>query len=190
MSDVTHILNAIDQGDSRAIDKLLPVVYDELRRLAARKLYHERPTQTLQATALVHEAYIRLVKGETQSWSSRSHFFSVAAEAMRRILIESARRKKRLKRGGEHHKVDFEDATMMIEEPSEKIIALDEALTKLSKQNSMAAEIVKLRYFAGLTIEQAANALCVSRRTANRYWAYARAWLYQEINKETSQEAN
>ncbi len=183
MSDVTQILNAIEQGDARAVDKLLPAVYDELRRLAAWKLTQERPGQTLQATALVHEAYIRLVGSEAQSWKSRNHFFAAAAEAMRRILIENARRKKRLKRGGEHRRVDFEDATMAIEEPSENLIALDEALAMLAREDPVLAELVKLRYFAGLTIEQAAKILGISGRTADRYWAYARAWLYQEIAK-------
>jgi len=154
-----------------------------LRRLAAWKLSQERPGQTLQATALVHEAYIRLVSGQTQSWSSRSHFFSAAAEAMWRILIENARRKSRLKHGGDQQRVDFEDATMAIEEPAENIIALNEALAKLERTDKVKSELVKLRYFAGLTLEQSARLLGIPITTAKRHWAYARAWLYKEISK-------
>ncbi len=183
MSDVTRILFAIEQGDARAVDKLLPVVYDELRLLAAQKMSQERPGQTLQATALVHEAYIRLVGSENQQWSGRTHFFAAAAESMRRILIENARRKQRQKHGGGHQRVDLDDAEISIEEPSTNLIALDEALTKLAEEEKTVAELVKLRYFAGLTLSQAAEIIGVSRRTADRYWAYARAWLYQEINK-------
>jgi RNA polymerase sigma factor (TIGR02999 family) len=183
MTDVTRILSAIEQGDVRAVDELLPAVYQELRQLAAWKLSHELPGQTLQATALVHEAYIRLVGQEVQNWKSRSHFFAAAAEAMRRILIENARRKQRLKRGGDRQKDDFNDAQLAIEETSEDIIALDEALAKLTLEDYEVAELVKLRYFAGLTIEQAAEALGITSRTANRYWAYARAWLYREITR-------
>jgi len=183
MTDVTRILNAIEQGDSRAVDKLLPAVYDELRHLAAWKLSQEPPGQTLQATALVHEAYIRLVGIEAQNWKGRTHFFSAAAEAMRRILIENARRKQRLKHGGGRQRVGFEDATMAIEEPSENLIALDEALAKLESTDKVKSELVKLRYFAGLTLEQAAELLGISTTTAKRYWAYAKAWLYREISK-------
>ena len=181
MSDVTRILTAIEQGDTGAVDELLPVVYEELRLLAAQKLSQERPGQTLQATALVHEAYIRLVGSEAQNWKGRTHFFAAAAEAMRRILIENARRKQRLKHGGGRQRVDLYDADLAIEEPSDDLIALDEALAKLAGEDSVVADLVKLRYFAGLTLEQAAEVLGVSRRTADRYWAYARAWLYQEI---------
>jgi RNA polymerase sigma factor (TIGR02999 family) len=183
MSDVTRILNAIEQGDAQAADKLLPLVYEELRRLAAQKMSHERPGQTLEATALVHEAYIRLVGAEAQNWSGRTHFFAAAAEAMRRILIENARRKQRHKHGADHHRVDLEDSKIAIEGPSTDLIALDEALTKLTEEDRVVADLVKLRYFAGLTIEQAAAVLGVSSRTADRYWAYARAWLYQQITK-------
>ena len=183
MSDVTRILTAIEQGDPRAADELLPAVYQELRRLAAQKLSRERPGQTLQATALVHEAYIRLVGAEGQNWRSRTHFFAAAAEAMRRILIENARRKQRLKRGGGRQRVDLEDADLAIDEPSTDLVALDEALTKLAEDDPVVAELVKIRYFAGLTLAQAAELLGISRRTADRYWAYARAWLYQEITK-------
>lgn len=183
MSDVTRILNSIEQGDVRAADELLPAVYDELRRLAAWKLSQERPGQTLQATALVHEAYIRLVGEEAGTWKSRSHFFAAAAEAMRRILIENARRKQSLKRGGDRQRVDIDDAILAIGESSEDLIALDEALAKLAQEDPEVAELVKLRYFAGLTIEQTAEVLGVSSRTADRYWSYARAWLYQEITR-------
>lgn len=183
MSDVTRILFAIEQGDARAVDKLLPVVYDELRLLAAQKLSQERPGQTLQPTALVHEAYIRLVDAENQNWNSRGHFFAAAAESMRRILIENARRKQRLKHGGNLQRVGLDDVDIAIEEPSTNLIALDEALTKLAKDDRVVADLVKMRYFAGLTLSQAAEIIGISRRTADRYWAYARAWLYQEISK-------
>ena len=181
MSDVTRILVAIEQGDARAADELLPVVYQELRRLAAQKLSHEQPGQTLQATALVHEAYIRLVGAEAQNWGGRAHFFAAAAEAMRRILIEKARRKQRRKHGG-HHRVHLDDADLAIQGPSDDLIALDEALAKLAKEDPVKADLVKLRYFAGLTIAQAAKILDISRATADRYWSYARAWLFHEIN--------
>ena len=185
MSDVTSILNAIEQGDAKAADELLPLVYEELRRLAAHKMSQERPGQTLQATALVHEAYIRLVGAEAQNWRGRTHFFAAAAEAMRRILIENARRKRRLKHGGGHQKVDLDDEYIAIEQPLEDIVALDEALEKLAIEDQVKADLVKLRYFAGLTIEQAAKILGISRATADRYWSYARAWLFDEINKGT-----
>jgi len=183
MSDVTRILDAIEQGDAKAADELLPLVYEELRRLASRKMSQEQPGQTLQATALVHEAYIRLIGAEDQKWSGRTHFFAAAAEAMRRILIENARRKQRYKHGGGHRRVDLNDAEITIDGPSTKVIALDEALIKLAEEDKTVAELVKLRYFAGLTLEQAANILGVSRRTADRYWTYGRAWLYREITR-------
>jgi RNA polymerase sigma factor (TIGR02999 family) len=181
MSEVTRILTAIERGDVRAVDKLFPLVYQELRRLAAQKLSQERPGQTLQATALVHEAYLRLVGAEDQNWDGRAHFFSAAAEAMRRILIDNARRKKSLKYGGNRQRVVLDEADFTIEISSEHLIALDEALAKLAEEDSVVAELVKLRYFAGLTIEEAAKVLKVSRRTAYRYWAYARARLHQEL---------
>lgn len=184
MSDVTHILNAIEQGDSHAADDLLLAVYEELRLLAAQKLLRERPGQTLQATALVHEAYIRLVGNQKQDWKSRGHFFKAAAEAMRKILIENARRKKRIKRGGDRHRVNLEDADVTTESPSDDLIAIDEALEKLSKKDRVKAELVKLRFFAGLTNEQAAEVLGISTNTADRYWAYARSWLHLEISKD------
>jgi RNA polymerase sigma factor (TIGR02999 family) len=184
MSDVTQILTAIEQGDAKAADKLLPLVYEELRRLAAKKMSLESPGQTLQATALVHEAYIRLVGSEAQSWKSQTHFFSVAAEAMRRILIENARRKQRIKHGDGQQRVDLNDAEIAAEAPSNDLIALDEALERLAEKDKVKADLVKLRYFAGLTLTQAAGLLNLPERTAKRYWAHARAWLYQQVNKE------
>lgn len=184
MSDVTRILNAIERGDTKATDQLLPLVYEELRILAAQRLSHEAPGQTLQATALVHEAYLRLVGAEPQNWVSRGHFFKAAAEAMRRILIDNARRKKSLKRGGDRRPVDL-DESLVVEDArqAEEMLALDEALAKLAKQDPTKAELVKLRYFAGLTIEQTAKALDISHATAERYWDYARSWLRVEIGQ-------
>ena len=183
MSDVTRILSAIEQGDAKAADELLPLVYEELRRLAAQKMSQEPPGQTLQATALVHEAYIRLVGAEARNWGSRGHFFAAAADAMRRILIDNARRKQRLRHGGDRQRIALDDVDLAIEEPATDIIALDEALAKLAEEDPVKADLVKLRYFAGLTIEQAAKILRISRATADRYWSYARAWLFHEINK-------
>jgi RNA polymerase sigma factor (TIGR02999 family) len=182
MTDVTRILNAIEQGDAKAADELLPLVYEELRRLAAQKMSREPPGQTLQATALVHEAYIRLVGSQAQSWSSRAHFFNAAAEAMRRILIDNARRKQRLKHGNAKNRIELDSADIVIEDSSIDHIALDEALTKLAKEEPDVSELVKLRYFAGLTLNEVASVLGVSNRTADRYWKYAKAWLYQEIS--------
>ena len=181
MSDVTRILNAIEQGDSKAADELLPLVYEELRILATQKLSREKPGQTLQATALVHEAYIRLVGAENQNWDSSGHFFAAAAEAMRRILVDNARRKKSLKRGEKHQRVNLEDAYLAIEEPSEDIVALDEALSELATSDKLKVDLIKLRYFAGLTLEQAAVSLNLSLTTAKRHWRYARAWLYHRM---------
>ena len=183
MKDVTRILNAIELGDPKAADKLLPLVYEELRHLAAKKMAREKPGQTIQPTALVHEAYIRLVGSEAQDWNSRTHFFSAAAEAMRRILIENARRKRDLKHGGRFQRIDLDDVKVTIEDPSTNLIMLDEALTKLTQKDRVLAELVKLRYFAGLTLEQIAKFQGVSSRTARSYWAYARAWLHREITK-------
>ena len=183
MTDVTRILNAIEQGDVKATDKLLPLVYEELRVLAAQKLSQERPGQTLQATALVHEAYIRLVGDETQKWDSRGHFFTAAAEAMRRILVENARRKQRLRHGGGQRRVTLDEANLCAEESPDNLIALDEALVKLSKKDKIKADLVKLRFFAGLTGEQAAKVLGISHNTSDKYWAYARSWLHLEITK-------
>jgi RNA polymerase sigma factor (TIGR02999 family) len=183
MTDVTRILNAIEQGDAKAADELLPLVYEELRRLAGQKMSQELPGQTLQATALVHEAYIRLVGSDAQSWDSRGHFFAAAAEAMRRILVENARRKRSLKSGGDRKRVAFTDAVVVTENDpyADDLIALDEALGKLSKKDKIKADLVKLRYFAGLTIEQTAESLGISTATAKRFWTYARAWLIREI---------
>jgi RNA polymerase sigma factor (TIGR02999 family) len=181
MNDVTRILNAIERGDVRATDELLPILYEELRLLAAQKLAKESPGQTLQATALVHEAYLRLLGDEGQTWQSRGHFFAAAAEAMRRILIENARRKHRLKRGGDRERVDLQDAEPAVEGPCDDLIALDEAIEKLARLDKVKADLVKLRFFAGLTGEQAAEALGISHNTADRYWAYARSWLHLEI---------
>ena len=183
MSEVTRIITSIQQGNAQAADELLPLVYQELRRLAAQRMKKEKPGQTLQATALVHEAYIRLVGSEGQNWDGRTHFFAAAAEAMRRILIENARRKKRLKHGGDRQKVDLDQAELAIDGPCDDLIALDEALEKLANTDKASADLLKLRFFAGLTMEQAANILGIGRRTADRNWAYARAWLYRAINK-------
>ena len=181
MTDVTRILNAIEQGDAKAADELLPLVYEELRLLAAQKMSQERPGQTLQATALVHEAYIRLVGSQNQDWSGRTHFFTATAEAMRRILIENARRKQRLKRGGGQRRVDLDDVELPVETPSDDLIALDRALAELATKDKIEADLVKLRYFVGLTLEQSASILDLSERTATRYWAHARAWLHRQI---------
>ncbi len=184
MSEVTRILFAIEQGDPRAAAQLLPLVYDELRQLAAQKMAQETPGQTLQATALVHEAYLRLVDdGQAQPWNNRGHFFAAAAEAMRRILIEKARGKQRLRHGGGRQRLALDDLDLRQVEAAEDVLALDEALEQLAGEEPVIAHLVKLRYFAGLTIEETAAALDVSVRTANRHWAYARAWLYQRLNE-------
>jgi RNA polymerase sigma factor (TIGR02999 family) len=180
MNDVTRILTAIDGGDPRAAEQLLPLVYEELRKLAAARLAHEKPGQTLQATALVHEAYLRLVGDDPKEhWDSRGHFFAAAAEAMRRIVVETARRKKRTKHGGGRERVEVELADLPTRLPPDDLIALDEALGQLSEIDPVKARLVTLRYFAGLTIEKAAEALNISRVTAHRYWTFARAWLHQ-----------
>jgi RNA polymerase sigma factor (TIGR02999 family) len=182
MSDVTNILSAIERGDPSAAEQLLPLVYDELRKLAAQKLAQEKPGQTLQATALVHEAYLRLVDTEkAQHWSSRGHFFAAAAEAMRRILIEGARKRGRLKRGGDRQRLDLDALQLSVHEVGDELLALDEALAELAVKHPDKAELVKLRYFAGLTVAEAAQALGISTSTADRHWTYARAWLYRRI---------
>ena len=182
MSEVTRILSAIEQGDAHAAEKLLPLVYDELRRLAAQKLAQEKPGQTLEATGLVHEAYLRLVDVEqVQHWNSRGHFFAAAAEAMRRILIENARRKRRLKRAGGRAREELNELDLVAPQGRDDLLALDEALSQLATTDPKAAELVNLRYFAGLTIKQAAEVLGISPRTADFLWAYARAWLLQKI---------
>jgi len=188
MNEVTRILNAIERGDVKATDELLPVVYEELRLLAAQKLAHESPGQTLQATALVHEAYLRLLGDEGQTWENRAHFFAAAAEAMRRILIDNARRKRRLKRGGGQEKVELSEAEPATNGPDDDLIALDEALQKLAQIDKVKADLVKLRFFAGLTGEQAAKVLGISHNTADRYWAYARSWLHLEITRGAGTE--
>ncbi len=181
MSDVTRILNAIEQGDAQATDELLPLVYEELRLLAAQKLSHEAPGQTLQATALVHEAYVRLVGDGPGGWDNRGHFFAAAAEAMRRILVENARRKHADKRGGARERVSLDELTLSITGPSEDIIAVSEALDKLAARDPLVADLVKLHYFSGLTLDQVAQLRGIGRRTAVKYLAYARAWLHREI---------
>src|SRR5262245_32559619 len=184
MSDVTRLLTALEQGDHSAAERLLPLVYDELRKLAAAKMAREKPGQTLQATALVHEAYLRLVDRERpQRWDGRGHFFAAAAEAMRRILIEGARRKKRLKHGGQLERVDLDAVELPLPLPDDDLLALDEALDRLAAVDSRAAEVVKLCFFVGLTQEQAARELGVSLSTAERLWGFARAWLFREIQK-------
>jgi RNA polymerase sigma factor (TIGR02999 family) len=182
MSEVTQVLHAIAEGDPDAASQLLPLVYDELRKLAAQKLARETPGQTLQPTALVHEAYLRLVgEDEEQHWDSRGHFFAAAAEAMRRILVEIARQKASLKRGGDRERVDVIDSLLASPEPREDLVALDAALTRLAETDRQAADLVQLRYFAGLPIPEVAGILGISPRTADRLWAFARAWLHQEM---------
>ena len=192
MNELTQVLAAIEQGDSRAAEQLLPLVYDELRRLAAQKLAQEKPGQTLDATALVHEAYLRLVvpaRGECQDhgekhWNTRGHFFSAAAEAMRRILIDQARYKQSQRRGGGRRREDIEHQQIAAAEPSLDVLAVNDALERFEAVDPLKAQLVKLRYFAGLTIPQAADALGISSTTADRYWAYARAWLHAELKKD------
>jgi RNA polymerase sigma factor (TIGR02999 family) len=183
MSYVTQILGQIEEGDGQAAEKLLPLVYDELRKLAAAKMAQEDPGQTLQATALVHEAYIRLVDvDQAQHWDSRGHFFSAAAEAMRRILVDNARRKASLKRGGEHPRIELMDLPVPANDDRIDLLALDEALKRLEHEHPEKARVVKLRFFAGCTLEETADILGVSRATAQRTWAYARAWLFGELS--------
>jgi RNA polymerase sigma factor (TIGR02999 family) len=182
MNDVTRILSGIERGDPHAAEQLLPLVYDELRKLAAQRMFQEAPGQTLQATALVHEAYIRLVDLEkVQHWDSRAHFFAAAAEAMRRILIESARRKGRLKRGGHRNRVDLDDADAISMAAPDELLVIDEAIAKLAVEDSQAAQLVRLRYFAGLSVEEAAEMSGLSRSSAYEHWSYARAWLHCEL---------
>lgn len=187
MNEVTRILSNIEQGDPRAAEQLLPLVYQELRQLAAQKLAQEKPGQTLDATALVHEAYLRLVgksaEGDSHEWEGRSHFFAAAAEAMRRILIEKARRKQRQKRGGGRPHLDIELADLASPMPDEDLLALDEAMSRLAVEDPVRAKLVQLRFYAGLSNEEAARMLGISAVTAKRYWRYARAWLHREISK-------
>jgi RNA polymerase sigma factor (TIGR02999 family) len=185
MNDVTQILSRIESGDLIAAEQLLPLVYDELRRLAAQRLAQEKPGQTLQATALVHEAYLRLVDvDQAQQWNSRGHFFGAAAEAMRRILVDNARRRQSLKQGGQFQRQDANLDQLCREEVSSDILAVDEALVTLAQENPPVAKIVELRFFAGLTLDEAALALGVSVRTANRYWTYAKAYLHNAIHDD------
>ena len=185
MNEVTRILSAVGRRDPNAASKLLTLVYDELRKLAGQRMSQEQPGQTLQATALVHEAYLRLVDTDkSQRWDSRGHFFGAAAEAMRRILVDNARRKRRPKHGGDLERVDLEEAVAVTPSPATDLLALDEALTKLATQEPVKAELVTLRFFAGLTIPQAAQVLGISDATAERYWTYARVWLYSELEGE------
>ena len=182
MSDVTRVLTAIQRGDAHAAEHLLPLVYDELRRLAAHRLSREQPGQTLQATALVHEAYLRLVGGDQPTrWDSRGHFFAAAAQAMRRILVDNARHKQSLRAGGDRQRLDLSDIELAIQTPDLDLLALDQALDKLEATDKRKADLVKLRFFAGLTNEQAAQALGISTSTADNDWAYARCWLRLEL---------
>ena len=182
MSEVTRILSAIEQGDAHAAEQLLPLVYEELRKLAAQRLAQEKPGQTLQATALVHEAYLRLVDAnQAQNWNSRGHFFAAAAEAMRRVLVESARKRGRLKRGGGRQRLDLDALQLSVQEVGDELLALDEALSELAQERPDQAALVRLRYFAGLTVAEAAQSLGISTSTADRHWTYARAWLYRRI---------
>jgi RNA polymerase sigma factor (TIGR02999 family) len=184
MTDVTRILSAIEQGDPHAADQLLPLVYDELRKLAAQRLAQEKPGQTLQATALVHEAYLRLVGDSPGQWDNRHHFFAAAAEAMRRILVEQARRKRRVRHGGGRKRINLDEACSLVQPRSDDLLALDEALTRLASLKPVRAEVVKLRFFAGLTMAEIARTLGISQPTAERYWAFARTWLYAELKDE------
>ena len=184
MSEVTQILDSIEQGDPQAADRLLPLVYDELRKLAASKMARELPGQTLQPTALVHEAWLRLAGSDGQAWSNRAHFFAAAAEAMRRILIENARRRKAVRHGGGQVRLDIQEIELAMPAGDDQILAIDEALEKFAALDKKKAELVKLRYFIGMTIEEAARAMGISEATAKRWWEYARAWLHAEIRQE------
>jgi RNA polymerase sigma factor (TIGR02999 family) len=184
MSDVTHILNAIERGDAKAADELLPLVYEELRRLAGYKMANEAPNQTLQATALVHEAWLRLANHENRKWNDRSHFFAAAAEAMRRILVDNARRKRAQRHGGGLLRVEMPEIAAPSAPNDEQMLAMNDALDKFAAVNKQKAELVKLRYFVGMTTEEAAEALGISVPTASRYWIYARAWLTEEIRRQ------
>lgn len=186
MSDVTQILDAIEQGDGHAAEQLLPAVYEELRKLASHKLAREAPGHSLQTTALVHEAYVRLVDVQkAQNWNSRGHFFGAAAQAMRRILVEAARRNGRVKHGGERTRIDFEDGMVVTSMPSDQLLDIHEALDKLAETDYEAAELVSLRYFAGLSIAEVADVFGISKRTVDYRWAYARAWLLEELEADT-----
>ena len=188
MNDITRILSQLENGDSSSSEELLPLVYEELRKLAAAKMANEKPGQTLQATALVHEAYVKLVNvASSEQWDSRGHFFAAAAESMRRILVDNAHRKNTLKRGGDRKRVDLEDANLAENQPTEDVIALDDALRDLESQEAQTAELVKLRYFAGFTNRQAAELLGISRRKADSLWAFAKVWLYERMSENDKQ---
>jgi RNA polymerase sigma factor (TIGR02999 family) len=189
MSDVTRLLSAIDRRDPKAAEELLPLVYEELRKLAAQKMAHEAPGQTLQPTALVHEAWLRLVGSGQEHWNSRGHFFGAAAEAMRRILVERARKKARVRHGGQLERVDLDHVTVASQDNDDTILAIHEALEKLAAQSPPKAEVVKLRYFVGMEHAEIAEALGVSEPTVRRYWAYARSWLYAEIKLQLAGKA-
>src|SRR5262245_6159261 len=185
MNDVSRLLSDIEQGDPQAADRLLPLVYDELRKLAAQKLAQEKPGQTLQATALVHEAYLRLVgNDQPRDWDGRRHFLAAAAEAMRRILINRARDKRRQKRGGTLQRVDLDRLLVADQASDEELVAIDDALQELARRNAPCVELVKLRFFTGLTLDEAAAAMGIARRTAHRYWAFARAWLFDALRPD------
>ena len=184
MSEVTQLLGAIDAGDAKAADQLLPLVYEELRKLAAHRMANEAAGHTLQATALVHEAWLRLVGNENPKFENRAHFFAAAAEAMRRILIDNARRKRAIRHGGGQQRVDLDQAELAAATEDDRLLAVDEALDKLAAQNKPEAELVKLRYFVGMTLEESAEALGISARTADNYWAHARAWLFRELKTQ------
>ncbi|MBI3849305.1 MAG: sigma-70 family RNA polymerase sigma factor [Verrucomicrobia bacterium] len=184
MSEVTQILEAISRGEAKAADELLSLVYEELRRLAAAKMASEAPGQTLQATALVHEAWLRLTSDGKRKWNDRTHFFNAAAEAMRRILVDNARRKRAARHGGGQRRVEMPEIASAVMETDDKVLAVNEALEKFAVLDPQKAELVKLRYFVGLTLEQAAGALGISERTAKRHWAFARAWLHEEIKAQ------
>ena len=184
MSDVTHILHAIEHGDARAADELLPLVYEELRKLAAYRMSNEAPGQTLQATALVHEAWLRMVDDGSRKWQNRAHFFGAAAEAMRRILIENARRKSRLKRGGGQMRLDVDELDLAAASPDDRVLLIDEALEQFKAEDPERAKIVMLKFFGGLTNQEVAESLDVTERTVERQWAYAKAWLYETIKKQ------
>jgi RNA polymerase sigma factor (TIGR02999 family) len=186
MTAVTQILSRIETGDPTAAEQLLPLVYEELKRLAAAKLNQERPGQTLQATALVHEAYLRLVGSSEQQWDGRGHFFAAAAEAMRRILVDNARRKERIRHGGKMQRVALDDFPLNVSAPDDDVLAVHEALDDLARIDALAAELVKLHYFLGLSMDETAQMLEISPRTAYRNWSFARAWLFQRLGRETS----
>jgi RNA polymerase sigma factor (TIGR02999 family) len=184
MSEVTQILDSIEPGDRQAADRLLPLVYEELRKLATSRMAREAPGQTLQPTALVHEAWLRLAGNEGRVWSNRAHFFAAAAEAMRRILIENARRRKALRHGGDRVRVDIQEVELAVPAADDQLLAIDEALQLFSTMDPKKAQLVKLRYFIGMTIEEAAGALGISEATAKRWWDYARAWLHTEVQRQ------